>query len=580
MATTIDELNKLKADMEQYYSDVVKQYEEDEKFYGLDFAELLRLPRKFRRDAVILPTAREIVDTATDHIAPVYRRVTVPRRAATPPATEQSQLLQRFYEAVLTWLEQRPAVSPYRSGGKHLTLYGTSVWKLMFDHRLLTPDVPKREQYESDEEFEEAKADYNLMRTTTLPFTLHVLHPTEVYLDPFNDPPEWGMQVYSRYARDIKAKYPYWRNPKNLSDFKEADCIEWWDSKSRALIVSGEPALQEGVVEHDWGTHPYIQGASGYGLDGREHRPETMFVGMLRYLKQVLVSESRAFSISDVVLKSGAWPIRIAQGERANEVSTMRPVYGEIQPVPPGVEIKDLSPVLPPGMLMQFMQVVNHVISNASAPRVVQGLHQPGISSGFDRQLALGQARLRYGSLAESMEKMLGELCRKAGIMFESLKLGPVSLAAAAQQDEFKSITWKTFKGHHAVSVKINVLEPEDEVRKHQDAISLVAGGLMSPQTAIRKYFPDVDPESEIGRIVAARILFSGELIGLLSQAALQKIAGNLGLEEIVEQIMANVSQQERRAPAPEEVVPEPRTEGSRAAQAEERTLALREQGQ
>ncbi len=584
----LEDLKKLHIDMKSFYSDLIPQMERDEDYYDLDFKDLLNLPKQFKKDAVVLPTAREVVDTATDHITPTHRRITVPRRVANASGTEQARKLKRFYESLLTYLERQPTSSPYRAAVKSLGIYGLGIMKLTFDQRKW-PGEPERRQFDSDEEFQEARTEWREARSLLMPFTLRVLNPVEVLFDPFHDPAEWVIETTHKHVSQIKSDYPNWPNANSRGNLEKLDVIEFWDDKERAVMVDGQSALKSkdgtGILHHKWGVHPYIIGDSGLGVDDSEHDPAKRYVGILRYIRGILLAESRSFSIADIVLKAGAWPVRIAEGERANEMPNIKLEYGMIHPMPPGVKVTDLTPQLPPAMVFNFLGLTNSIISSATAPRVTRGLQQPGIKSGFDRQLALGEARLRYGPLSNAVERMLTMLCVKAGILMSNVVKGSVSLVSGTTQDEFVSISGKDFRGHHAVDVKVNIMEPEDEIRKHQDAASMVTAGLMSPQTAIRKYFPDVDPDTELGRILAARLLFSPEVMSLLSKGVTEKIAANIGLEELLSRILDAAqadqrSTQGRRSPSPEGANrEEARGAGSRSDQATQREGDLRETG-
>ncbi len=596
--TSLSEMQALLREVKTIYGELHSAFRDDEKYYDLDVAEFLNLPAQFVEEGVVLPTAREVVDTAADHVTPASRRVVVPRRKSDKKGTAQAMKLRLFYEALLTSYERPGTSSPFRQGAKNLARLGMLVFKQVFDKGKY-PDAPSRSEFKGDDEgFEEAMGDFKDAKKLVMPFRLQLLHPVEVFPDPFHDEPEWVMQVSEKYVMEIKQAYPNWPNSNNNGDLKKIEVVEYWDDTHRAVLADKESALKGKTVDRDsdpetsplirhrWGAHPYIIQASGLGVDDHLHRPEKKYVSYLRYIKQVLLSESRQYSIADIVMKGAAWPVRAAEGERANEMPNIKLEYGTLQPLPPGVKITDLTPQLPAEMIFSFMQLSNSVISSATAPRIVRGLHQPGVSSGFDRQLALGEARLRYGSLAEAMEAALAMICQKAGILMERVVTESVHIMAHTNADDFQVVNGRDFKNHHAVDVKVNVLEPEDEVRKHQDAIALVAGGLMAPQTAIRKFFPDVDPDTELGRILAARLLFSPQVMGLLSQGVTTKLAEKVGLEEILAQILQAAQDEQEtggrgRSPRrPERAEQEPRTAGSRSDQADNRELDLRELGQ
>lgn len=584
------DLKKLKGDMDKVFGTFHgESLQDDERYYDLDIAHLLQLPKKFRREAVVLPTARDVIEAAADHVTPQFRLVRVPRKTLDDRGTEQARKLQRFYESLLNYLERQAVTSMYRDQVKNTALYGIGVGKFLFDQSAVLVE-PQRSAFGDDAAYKEAREDWNQARIDVMPFALQIVNPAEILFDVWHDTPQWVLQVSKRYVGEIQKAYPSWTNTKERQLSDQVDVYEYWDAEFRAVLVDDSPALGTdngtGVLRHGWGDHPYIIVASGFGIDDSEHRPEKKFVGMLRYIKDVIRSESRNYSIADIVMKAGAWPIRVAEGERANEMPTIKMEYGQIHPLPPGVKVTDLTPQLPEQMVFQFLQLANNIISSSAAPRVVRGLGQPGLTSGFDRQLALGEARLRYGPLAFASEQFLTAMCRKAAIYMRNVVPGSVPIAGATTQDDFVEVSGKDFRGNHAVSVKVNVLEPEDEVRKHQDVAAMVAAGLMSPQKGIEKVSPDENPETELGRILGARLLFSPEVMALIGQIAVQKVGSRLGVEALIEQIL-QAAQTGVKTPAPgqgrtqanPETVGEGQGAGSRSDQAANRELALRETG-
>lgn len=580
------DLEKLRIDMETYFGPLYKEIREDERYLKLDFAALLNIPAAFVRDAIVLPTAREVVDTATDHITPKFRRVQVPRRSTeTEKGTEQALKLRRFYESLLNWLEDQFTVSPFRQSVKHLAGVGLSTWRFDFDKQR-HPDRPLRHQFETEDDFNEAMIEWRQTREENLPFALRILHPTEVYFDPFHDPPEWAIQKSMRYVYDAERIYPHWSNPNGKKRSDKVEILDFWDTHFRAVSIDKKPALKtrngEGILQHRWGITPFIIGGSGLGYEDADKSAASRYSGFIRIIRDVLRSESRNFSIQDIVLKAGAWPQRTATGEQANQVANIKWEYGKVHPIPEGVEIGELAPSLPPQIVYSALQIANQIISGATAPRVARGLQQPGLRSGFDRQVALGQSTLRYQPLADSTEHMMSQLLRNAGFLMERVIKEPISIAIGAQQDEFLRVSGNDFKGHHAVKVKINVLEPSDEIRKMQNVISMVTSGLMSPQTAIRENLPNVDPDQELGRIIASRVMFSEPMMALLSQASVQEVAENLGITEILEALLTGGEegqQPQRRSSSPESGRREAEGAGSRSDQAALRQGDLRETG-
>ncbi len=569
--TSAAEQLELQNDMISFFGKLQSEMLIDERYHDLDFGDELSLPSKFASQAVILPTAREVVETAVDHISPNNRRVDVPRRAATQAAAKQTKLLRRFYSALLFYLEQGAPVSPYREMLKHLSVWGISVTKFIYDEKKWMDKPGKGEDLE----------DWRNFQATNMPYTLQVLHPSEVLFDPWHDPSDWVIQHSQKYVGDLMSTYPDWGNPQHLKRIQKVDVSEFWSTTQRSVLINKTDwGLKGGIIENEATIHPYTIGSSGLGIDGSGHTPEKRFVGILRYLRGILQSESRNYSIADIVMKSGAWPVRVLVGERASEVGVIELEYGTMRGLPEGVTIEQLTPELPPGMVMEHLAIANNIISAAAAPRVVRGGQNPGTRAGFQQQLAIGEARLRYAPLAEAVERMMTQICVKAGIYMEKVIPGSVSLGAGATNEVFASISAKDFRGHHAVRVKVNVLAPEDEIRKQQGVISLVAAGLMSPIMAIETLFPAVDPDSELARILAARILFSPQLMGLVGTAVTQEVASAAGLEQVLEQMLAEAQaeatggrggQAQRQPPQPGE----PPVTGDRADQANNRQESI-----
>ena len=305
----LTELKSLHSTMSGFFSKMHKAFDLDEDYYDLDFAHALRLPPQFIDDAVVLPTAREVVDTAADHITPEFRRIEVPRRAATPSGTEQARKLQRFYEALLNWLDTQGPISPFREAAKHLPNYGELVGLFLPDIHRIGKEPTQKNEGESDEEFSDRKSEWSDLRKINMPFSLTIVNPTEVLFDPFHDPPLWVMRDTKRFVYDIQRTYPEWANIHRRPNTSQVQVIEYWDDEVRSVMIDGESAFGADIMDNDLGTIPYIVLGSGLGIDDSEHRPEARYVGLLRFLRKILESESRNYSMQDVVIKVGAWPI-------------------------------------------------------------------------------------------------------------------------------------------------------------------------------------------------------------------------------------------------------------------------------
>jgi len=143
------------------------------------------------------------------------------------------------------------------------------------------------------------------------------------------------------------------------------------------------------------------------------------------------------------------------------------------------------------------------------------------------------------------MEAALTQICQKAGILMERVVPGKVSITAGAEHDEFIDITGSLFKNHRAVRVRINILEPEDEVRKHNDVANMVGSRLKTRRDGIKEIDPTKDPDLVIQEIDADEV--ANALTPMISQAIAGDIIASLNLED---QIAALIQQQTGVDPA------------------------------
>jgi len=84
------------------YGNMYAAFDIDEKLYELAFLGDLALPKEFKDMGVVLPTARNTVDTFADYIGIDNVRVNVSRRKESKEANEQAEELRRFARASST----------------------------------------------------------------------------------------------------------------------------------------------------------------------------------------------------------------------------------------------------------------------------------------------------------------------------------------------------------------------------------------------------------------------------------------------------------------------------------------------
>lgn len=556
----IEDLNLIVREMEAHFGDLHKEVDHDEKYYNLDFKDELDMPTEFQDSATVLPTARSNVDAVVDHVSPESRSVEVAAISDSTSAQANAQKQQRFYEALLNWLEGEFDQSPYRQGVKRLGMIGIDVWKFI---PVPGPRRPKQRRSESNDDFEDRLEQWKIHQFSTMPFRLIPVHPTEVFFDPFNPTPKWAVEHKEMLVGEVQSIYPDWGNPRNRKITDRVEVDEFWSETERAVVIDNQSALKGGdVVPHKWGTHPYIIGASGYGVDDMEHRMENRYVSINRFIRDVLHSESRNYSVVDVVLKAQAWPIRIATGSRANEIPNLDLKYGQVHPFPDGVKIDDLNPSLPHEMVSVHQNQASRVIADVAAPRSVRGLREPGTTSGIDQQTQLGEARLKYRPIAFGVQRMLTQVCEKAAIYMRTTIKEPVSIRPGATTDDIFEVSSRMFRSPLPVLVKVNVLDPEDEVRKKNAMAQELAAGTIDQLSAIKELHPDMDARKIQRRVSADRMMNHPIIQQVIAAALAEGLTQKLELEELLEAAVERIALQEQQDAAAGQATPPASTDG------------------
>jgi hypothetical protein len=527
-----DDLRKLAEEMKAHYAALHAEFAIDEQWYALSGDIDIGLPKEYAKQGTLLPTARSLVDTAVDHISPQFRDITVPRKSASDQATERASRQSRFYGAALTWLEMQSSSSPYRMANKQLAIYGMSVSKTTYVEDW---DVSKSGGTE------EEKEENDFIRSEYMPFKHQVLHPAEVYPDPFNEEPQWVIQINDRKIGDLRAIYGNFNTNKKLT--QNAEVIEYWGKKDRLVLVDGETVID--YTEHDLGDHPYIIGDSGLGFISRDRKPEHRYMGYLRFLRSVLASESRNYSITDIVLKASGWPVRTASGPGAAQLAGIKLDYGRIHELPEGTTLDAITPLLPENVLAAHRFDTSTIISEASAPRPLAGLRNPGTTSGRDQNIQLGQARLRYQGMAQASEMMLTQLARKLGTYMQYAVEHPVNISLGTTEQEYGEVSPRMFKGSRPVKVTVNVLEPDNEFGKKQSVAQEIQAGTLDRYNGIRELHPNLDPADVLRGIRKDRLELNPRVQETLGTITAEQILEDENLRDLFEQVIERAQQQE-----------------------------------
>lgn len=481
---TLEEIrDELLPKCEEYYSALHgTAFAQDETYYELDFLKDLKMPDQFKDDGIVLPTARDMVDTFVDHIDISNARVFVNRRDTTKPALEEATMMKKFYLGLIHRNMVEADISPWRVGAKHYALHGLAPFKTVWDADNWV-DKPQRKDGESENEYAERIDEWRAASRDTIPIPIRAINPSCVYPDPSYGGRLFVFEKQKRLCFDVKKKWNLWSNPKGRTLQDDVEYVSYWDNGYRCDLFDGEPVLRVkgGVVSHKYGFVPYVFIDSGLGNQSSDGDPVKRYVGMLRYMFGLLVAESRDFSISDVVLKHAAWPWFTIEGDRTEEVTAISQKYGEGTRLPKGVKVVAQTSQVPPEALNQHLYRTSDYISAHAAPRSVRGLSETGVRSGADRRLVIAEAASRYRYSEDAFKNGTAKVLTNCARIMKNVVPGNFNVWARTPTDEFDiEIDKEKMKEPFTCYVEFAPISEEDEYRRHDSLERLVASGIVT----------------------------------------------------------------------------------------------------
>jgi len=393
------------------------------------------------------------------------------------------------------------------------------------------PEEPEKTKDESDEEFAKRMDIYNGELHDALPIVIRAVHPRNVYPDPSGD---FMIIEETKTLGQAKAEWPNWTqkltSPIALGNPRDVVQVSYFDRDYRAIYLDGEPVLtagnKDGVLKHDYGFIPYVIGFSGLGTTDKSAKPEYQAVGLLRYLRGLLRSESFAYSVYNIIMKAHSWPITFVSGPGASALANIKLKFGKIYEKPVGVTIEDYVKSAPPEIVMQHMEYTNAILAASAAPRSVRGLPEAGVRSGTDRSLVIAEARLRYDSILEQMQLSTAKVLSNCTKIAERVVPMDFNIWAKSPDEEFDfKIDRTKIKHHYTTFVEFTPVSPEEEARRHADMENLVKTGIISTQTGRRRYMSHIDPETEDIKVEAEKLRNDPNVRAVLAQIVAQRLA-------------------------------------------------------
>lgn len=523
------------------YGALYSAFELDDQLYELDFQSELGLPDEFKYQGVVLPTARDNVDTFSDYVNIDNARVSVSRRKDSDVEKLSAEQLRKFGQGLIYMTNVQSAISPWRVASKHYPLYGVAWFKTVYNADLW-PDKPRQRDGESDEAYAERTGEWLGACAGVLPISVSAVNPQCIMFDKATLGQTWVIEFHQKPVKEIVRRYKRWEPSRAYNDDSTVWMADYWDKDYRCVLVDGQPVLntKSGVAKHGYGFVPYVCLDAGLGNVTDDDDLAQRFVGINRYIRGVLISQSRDYSIQDIIIAKGGFPSGFLEGENAQAVQNVSVGYGEVNRLPPGVTYKEVKNAMAPSEVTQHFYTTTEIIDGHAIPRSLRGQSETNVRSGSDRRQLMGAAqyRLRYSEMAFKNRTAL--VLNNCARLLKKLP-GNVTVFSHTPSDEFHDLIDKD-KIREPISyhVEFSPVSEEDEYRRHDDFERMINVGLVTPEWA-RKQMPNVSEKDIEKQQLRQKILNSPAMVNAIDQLVSAKLGA------AVNQIMAK----EGLAPAP-----------------------------
>lgn len=417
---------------EDIYDDTFTQMRRDAKIYRLDYDEELNLPEDHPR--VYPPTAKTAVDTADSHINTQWPKITVRKRKGKSNQEEKFQAhvehARSFYESFFYKASMATGrTDPIAKARKWLFLRGKAILMTMPNTKTLSENI-ERDHLDPE----------------VWPFLVEAPDPLSIMEDPDNDPPAYVIRARRMRYRAILDFEDLEEDARDILDTKVNGSTEWdyttvWEYWTPNYLQWYHDESHSLLWEHrhGWGVHPFDIVFSGYGtedednmytdgLDQGRFPRETLTQGLITPLVVGGILQQEALTSSQVALmQNHAAYVNYLVDARIQ--GNWNPGTANIYYVPPiqdpNKTLKDMVVAIkgepPNSELMSYGARTKDEAMSAVAPRAVQGIREPGVNAASHQAQIVAQARLRYASPQQNLERLCTLSARKAAYLHEKV---------------------------------------------------------------------------------------------------------------------------------------------------------------
>ena len=493
---TVEDIKEQVEKCTTHYSGVHRLFKDvDEKFYNLEFKELLNIPVEFGADAIVTPTSRDVVDTAVNHTDIHNARVFVNKKGTSNRSEESSEMLKKLGLGIIHRTNVESQIAPGHVGAKHFWLHGLAVFKTIWDADRW-PDKPAQKEGETEEEYAERLDEWRAENHLSLPIIIQAINPYTIMPDPYYGGQLYVIERHKKLKFDAAKIWPHLKSLQSGGSDDEVEFISYWDKDYRCDLVDGFPILKVkgGVAKHNYGFIPYTLIESGLGNLSIEAKPEQRYVGILRYIKDMLVSESINYTLCNILMKRETLKGGYVTGADAEAISEIKQEYGKYWPVgDKDVQFHDWEAKLAPDAAYRHLALTSDYIASHAAPRSARGMSEMGVRSGSDRRLIMAAASAIYQYASPAFANGWANILSKCAMLVKNVIPGDFEMWTRTPTDEFDVVVRKSLmKEPFNYYVEFAPISEEDEYLRRDSIIKMVGSGLATRNWG-RKQISSID---------------------------------------------------------------------------------------
>ncbi|KKN56448.1 hypothetical protein LCGC14_0572210 [marine sediment metagenome] len=541
---TTDEILKEFEFCKKHYSNLRQCYEDDERFYNLDFKDRLHIPKEFEKDRVVLPTARDVVDTGINHTNIFNARVFTNKKGTSEISKESAEMLRKLGLGIIHGINVESRIAPAHVGAKHYWKHGLAVFKTIWDADRWV-DKPEQKDGESDDDYAVRLDDWRAGQHLSLPIVIKAINPYHIMPDPYTGGDYYVIEWYKRKLYDVKRIWPHYEDKEKRDPDTWIETFSFWTDKYRAEFVVTSPEgesikgdsmlkLPGGVVAHKYGFNPYTLIESGLGDEDTENKPENRYVGLLRKMNDLLVSESLNYSLHNILMTQGTLGGGYVTGVDAGTVGEVKKEYGKYWPVGgKDVEFHEWESKVPSEASARHLALTHDYISSHAAPRSARGLSEVGVRSGADRRLIIAEASAIYQYATPAFQNGWAQILSKCAMLVKNVIPGDFRIWTKTPTDEFDVLVKKKLiREPFNYYVEFAPISEEDEYRRQDSLLKMWNGGQgITTQEWTWNQMSNVDPErmrreqeKENLRRMPSYNQLKDQTLAMLYQQALQQL--------------------------------------------------------